>query len=302
MKRIFPAAAAALGTVFTALTVSVCAVAPADAQPTLQQMSSAVTRGSSNAAAAVDRAVQDGWRGAYNGLPPRARAGVPAPLRPPQPKPEPAYLGGKEPQAAPGQPNCANCVAITFDDGPVPETERLLNILARKNVRATFFVTGVSSEQHARTLRRVRDAGHTIGNHSDNHPNLASLSDGALAHQLDVSNRTIRNVTGLTPRWVRPPYGSYNARVVAAAKQRGMALALWDVDTRDWQHRNAQTTCSVAVSNARAGSIVLMHDIHAPTVDAAECVVDGLRAKGLRPVSLDEMIPRPEPGRVYTNR
>ena len=86
------------------------------------------------------------------------------------------------------------------------------------------------------------------------------------------------------------------------ARQRGLALALWDVDTADWQHRNPAMTCNIAVNNAKAGSIVLMHDIHAPTVDAVECVIDGLRAKGLRPVSLDEMVAKPEPGYIYTSK
>lgn len=263
-------------------------------------MRTAMRMGSSNAAAQIDGAVKNGWRGAYNALPPQARAGVPAPLRPPTPKPgpEPARAGG--PSEPVPSPNCADCVAITFDDGPVPETNRLLDILARKGVHASFFVTGVNSARYPDTLRRVRDAGHTIGNHTDTHPALSRLSDGAIAHQIDVSNRTIKNVTGLTTRWIRPPYGDYDARVINMARERGLSLALWDVDTLDWQHRNPATTCSRAVSGASAGSIVLMHDIHAPTVDAAECVIDGLRAKGLRPVSLDEMMRTPEAGHVYT--
>ena len=99
---------------------------------------------------------------------------------------------------------------------------------------------------------------------------------------------------------MRPPYGSYDSRVASAAGERGMSLAIWDVDTADWQHRNPTTTCKRAVEGAREGSIILMHDIHQPTVDAAECVIDGLRAKGLNPVGLDEMIEHPEAGHVYT--
>ncbi len=306
MKRIVHATAAAL----TALAVTASlATAPSEAQSSLPDVRAAAARsswsqGSSDAAAQVDRAVQDGWRGAYNALPPKARAGVPEPMRPPTPKPgpEPARPGGaKEPTPSPTA-SCVDCVALTFDDGPMPETERLLNILDRKKVHASFFVTGVNSWNYEKTLRRVRDGGHTIGNHTDTHPALSTLGDGAIAHQIDVSNRTIRNVTGLTTHWIRPPYGDYDARVIEMARQRGLALALWDVDTADWQHRNPAMTCNIAVNNAKAGSIVLMHDIHAPTVDAVECVIDGLRAKGLRPVSLDEMVAKPEPGYIYTSK
>lgn len=294
--------------IFTSIIAAVCAVpllaGAAVAAPALPG-SSGSSDTVSGAVHQIDSAVQDSWRGAYGAMPPKVRAAVPPEMRPrptsavPKPGPEP-HTPGKPAEPKP-DPNCSNCVALTFDDGPVPETNRLLDILDRKHAKASFFVVGVNAERYAPTLRRIRDGGHTIGNHTDTHPKLPALSDPAIAQQMDVSNRTMRIVTGRpNPRWIRPPYGEYDARVQAAAKQRGMALALWDVDTRDWQHRNAQTTCNIAVSNARAGSIVLMHDIHAPTVNAVECIIDGLRAKGLRPVTLDELIPGAQPGRVYT--
>ncbi|WP_297851747.1 polysaccharide deacetylase family protein, partial [uncultured Corynebacterium sp.] len=117
--------------------------------------------------------------------------------------------------------------------------------------------------------------------------------------ELDTTSDAINAATGSKPRWLRPPYGATNDRVAAVAGQRGMSLALWDVDTLDWQNRNADITCRKAVENAVAGSVILMHDIHPSTVDAAPCIIDGLRAKGLRPVTLDEMID-PVPGRTYT--
>lgn len=257
-------------------------VTPASAAPPGAALSSDVTR-----------TIDDGYRDAYNALPPEVQRVAPRPL-PERAAPAPA-------PAAPAAPaGCANCVAITYDDGPVADTNRLLDTLAQKNARATFFVTGANARQNPQTLRRMRDAGHTIGNHTDTHPQLPLLNDAALARELDTTSRSIHDATGQTPRWLRPPYGATNERVAGAAKQRGLALALWDVDTLDWQHRNTQTTCRVAVDNARAGSVILMHDIHRSTVDAAPCVIDGLRAKGLRPVALEEMIPQPAPGRTYT--
>lgn len=235
----------------------------------------------------------------YDGMPAQVQAAVPPQLQPAPvaPPAEPAV------ESAPAEPDtCANCVAITYDDGPVADTNRLLDALHARDVRATFMVTGTNARENPDLVRRMRDDGHTVGNHTDTHPRLPLLDDAAIAAQLDASSAAIRTATGTSPRWMRPPYGETDARVAGLAGQRGLALALWDVDTLDWQHRNAEITCRAAVDQAQPGSVILMHDIHASTVDAAPCVIDGLRAKGLRPVSLDELIPDPEPGHTYVRR
>lgn len=252
----------------------------------------------------AQQAVQDGWRKAYNQLPQQAKDAVPPHLRP-APQEDTTVpvtvVPAAEPTSSPNANTCSNCVAITYDDGPVPGTERLLDIFKRKNAHASFFVVGNNVNANPKILRRIRDEGHTIGNHSFSHPDLAQQADGAIASQLSDTSAAIEKHSGVKVHWVRPPYGSYDGRVINASKVRGLSLAIWDVDTMDWSHRDTARTCSIAVSNAQAGSIVLMHDIHEPTINAAECIIDGLRAKGLRPVSLDEMVKSPVPGRVYTN-
>ena len=262
--------------------------------------SSAFLTGSSDRARG---AVEDSWRRAFDGLPAQVKQAVPPHLRPQEPaKPADVTVAPvAEPSPSPVPPKCYNCVAITYDDGPVPgSTERLLDILKRKGVHATFFVVGGNANAYPQILRRIRDEGHTIGNHSFTHPDMARQSDGTIAAQLDDTNAALKKQADMEPRWMRPPYGSYDSRVASGAGERAMSLAIWDVDTADWQHRTPATTCQRAVDGAREGSIILMHDIHQPTVDAAECVIDGLRAKGLKPVGLDEMIKRPEAGHVYT--
>ncbi|MDK7179510.1 polysaccharide deacetylase family protein [Corynebacterium riegelii] len=263
---------------------------------------------SSDIGARSSQAMNDAWRQGFNALPPQVRSAIPNELRPVEPAPpshpapptEPERESAHEPTPAPD--SCANCVALTFDDGPVPDTERLLDILDKKNVKASFFVVGNNARKYPKTVQRIRNGGHTIGNHTVDHPVLPRLSQDGINRQLDGTNAAIRNTTGQNPRWMRPPYGEYDARVAAASQSRGMAVALWDVDTLDWKHRNASKTCAVAVQNSRPGSVVLMHDIHGPTVDAVPCIIDGLRAKGLRPVSLDQMITSPQAGRVYSHR
>lgn len=195
---------------------------------------------------------------------------------------------------------CENCVAITYDDGPVPNTNNLLDTFAEKGVHATFFLIGGNAAAYPEVVQRMFDEGHEIGNHSYKHPQLPRLSDAGVAKEIDSTNAAIDEAGAPYPVWMRPPYGATNNRVASVVGARGHALALWDVDTSDWKNRNTATTCSIAVARAEAGSVILMHDIHPSTVDAAECIIDGLRAKGLHPVSLAELFEAPESGVTYT--
>lgn len=285
--------------VVRATVVALCSLA-------LLQPASHALPSVSDLSSSSSRATNDTWLKGYNALPPQVRDAVPPHLRPAQPAPlpapptEPEYEAAPEPTPAPD--TCANCVAITFDDGPGAYTGRLLDILDEKDAKATFFVVGQNANANPALMQRMRDSGHTIANHTYNHPDLKKQSDATITKQLDDTNAAIANTTGVKPKWMRPPYGSYDNRTVVAAGERGQAVAIWDVDTADWQHRNPTRTCNLAVQNSTPGSIILMHDIHAPTVDAVPCVIDGLRAKGLRPVSLEYMVKQSEPGRVYTRR
>jgi len=260
----------------------------------------------------ISSGVENGMRQAYDALPPDMKKAIPEGLRPVQQTPHPRTqplpkepsmcfdTNGRKKPAPETPPACTNTVAITYDDGPSPETTpRLLDILKSKNAKATFFTIGTNADAFPDLLRRERDEGHLVANHSYNHPQLNAIPEDRVGRELDETSRAIESALGTKPHWLRPPYGATNDRVAAIAGERGMALALWDVDTADWQNRNADITCRNAVDNAQAGSIILMHDIHPSTVDAAACIIDGLRAKGLRPVTLDEMI-QPEPGRTYT--
>lgn len=304
MNRVIALTTAALCTLGIAAGASPASAAnftaPALPQPgssaqQFQQASQFSSRATNQVNESANSAVNDAWRRGYDRLPQQARDAVPRELRPTTPAGAPAA-----PKKQAG--TCENCVAITFDDGPHGDTNRLLDTLDRKQVHASFFVVGTNANANPAILRRMRDVGHTIGNHTYNHPELPKLSDAAIGAQLDDTSAAIQRATGSAPHWMRPPYGSYDPRVAAAAGSRDMSVVIWDVDTADWQHRDSQRTCRVAVDQARAGSVVLMHDIHPSTVDAAGCVIDGLRAKGLRPASLDEMVKNREAGHVYTRR
>ncbi|MGW0806915.1 polysaccharide deacetylase family protein [Nonomuraea sp. NPDC002799] len=202
--------------------------------------------------------------------------------------------------------DCARlkCVALTFDDGPGEHTGRLLDLLQRREVRATFFVIGqmVAADKDGHTVRRIVGEGHEIGNHSWSHPALAGVSREELKHELQHTDEIVRKLTGVRMRVMRPPYGSTNQRVAAEARREGLAQILWNVDTFDWRDRVAKVVAKRA-GEAKPGSIVLLHDIHPTTVEAVPSMLDTLGKKGYTFVTVSELYGRtPAPGRTYTER
>ena len=278
----------------SALTVLVAAAVPAAANAQLPQIPQLPASSSSNFQDEINHRIDDAraqvediTSKAFPQKAPKQKAPTPAK------KTEPRNSGGVD---------CANCVAITYDDGPGAETNRLLDKLKAKNAHASFMVLAPNADQHPELLKRMKAEGHTIGNHTKSHRQLNTLSYEQVSQEIDAGNAAISKATGQGTRWVRPPYGATNATVDQATRDKGVSQALWDVDTVDWKDRNSDHVCSSAVQGAHAGSIVLMHDIHPTTVDAADCVIDGLRAKGLEPVSLDRLLRTPVPGKRYYAR
>jgi peptidoglycan/xylan/chitin deacetylase (PgdA/CDA1 family) len=155
------------------------------------------------------------------------------------------------------------CVALTFDDGPSPETTpRLLDILYREQVRATFYVIGSCAERRPDIVRQAFLAGHEIGNHSWSHPVLTRLSSEAVETEISRTDALLVDINGERPSTIRAPYGAANDAVRTVVFPR--TLMLWDVDTNDWRSRDTESVEREGVS--RRGGIVLMHDIYPTTV------------------------------------
>uniref|UniRef100_UPI001112DD3B polysaccharide deacetylase family protein n=1 Tax=Cellulosimicrobium cellulans TaxID=1710 RepID=UPI001112DD3B len=189
--------------------------------------------------------------------------------------------------------DCAveRCVALTFDDGPTAETDRLLQILAEKRVTATFFMIGRNVAARPGTARAVVEGGHLAANHTWDHPRLTTLGDAAVRDQLERTQAAIRDATGTTPTFLRPPYGDVDDRVRSVATRAGLQVVLWDLDTEDWRTRDTEETRRRVVEGATPGSVVLLHDIHASSVDAVPGMIDDLRAQGYRLVTVDLIAP-----------
>lgn len=190
-------------------------------------------------------------------------------------------------------------IAITFDDGPVvPNTPRLLDMLAARGIKATFFTVGTNVARNPNIMRRIVADGHEIANHTWTHPFLSRLSDAAVRSELQRSHDALTSITGIAPRMYRPPYGAITARQKEwIMSEYGYPTILWSVDPQDWKTRNAAMTRTRILAETRPGSIILVHDIHATSVDAMPATLDGLLAKGFRFVTVSQLISLSQGGR-----
>lgn len=204
------------------------------------------------------------------------------------------------------QPNFCQehaCIALTFDDGPSVHTERLLDILRRNNALATFFVLGENAHGKEFILRRQINEGHVLGNHSWRHPNLSKADAGKIAYEIDQTNHLIERATGQMPTLFRPPYGAYNQTVINQLRQRGQSLIMWSVDPKDWLLREPNAIADHIEAHAQAGSIIVMHDTHASSVDAVELIIQKLRQKGMVLVDVNTLFGgSTTPGYAYSKR
>ncbi|WP_373869828.1 polysaccharide deacetylase family protein [Acrocarpospora macrocephala] len=191
------------------------------------------------------------------------------------------------------------CVALTFDDGPGDETGVVLDRLAEHGAKATFYVVGrMVSEKTAGLLQRMVTEGHELGNHSWDHPALPSLSEAGLKEQLVRTQLAVGRYTGVRMRTMRPPYGATSPGVAAMTRRYGMAQILWGLDTMDWRDRNADLVAKRCLK-AKPGDVILMHDIHASTVQAVPKLLDLLDAKGFTYVTVTELFGETTPGKEY---
>ena len=185
-------------------------------------------------------------------------------------------------------------VAITFDDGPHPKyTEMILDILAKYDAKATFFVIGKNLEQYGRITRRAAEEGHEIGNHTYTHAALSPLDRAQLEREILDSEGLIAECIGKSPTLFRPPGGGTSLLVEQIVSGGGDKIILWDVDTRDWAGRKSADIVKTVMENTVPGSIILFHDyaVHeSATVEALKEILPRLSAAGYRFVTVTELL------------
>lgn len=183
-------------------------------------------------------------------------------------------------------------IAMTYDDGPHPKnTPRLLDMLRKRNIKATFYVTGRNVQLYPQLTRRIVAEGHEIGNHTWTHRNLKTLSRAEVRKELNRTRDIIVSTCGVKPRTMRPPYGALRQDQRAwIFKEYGYPTILWSVDPEDWKRPGISVVTSRIVNNTRNGGIVLAHDLHKPTVDAMPGTLDGLLRKGFKFVTVSQLL------------
>jgi peptidoglycan-N-acetylglucosamine deacetylase len=186
-----------------------------------------------------------------------------------------------------------NEVALTFDDGPGPYTQQLVAALNKLHVHATFFAIG-SQEQYfsAGTVAEI-NSGDVVGDHTETHPMMASLSPHDQYEQLFDQMAQIEVLGGTRPRLFRPPYGSFNTTTFREMHHLRLLMVLWSVDTRDYTLPGTGAIVQRALEGAKPGAIILMHDgggNRSETIAALPAIVEGLRKRGLRPVTIPRLL------------
>jgi peptidoglycan/xylan/chitin deacetylase (PgdA/CDA1 family) len=181
-------------------------------------------------------------------------------------------------------------VALTIDDGPGPDTERILDALAALGARATLFLVGSRVAGSERTVARIAAEGHELGSHSWTHGRLADRPISAWL-ELVRTSVALRRAAGVTPRYFRPPYFEWSTGLGWATRLTGMRVVTWDVDPRDWETRDPDVVTERVLAAARPGSIILLHEADgAASVGALPAIVAGLRERGLAPVTLSALL------------
>jgi peptidoglycan/xylan/chitin deacetylase (PgdA/CDA1 family) len=185
-------------------------------------------------------------------------------------------------------------ITLTFDDGPNPPyTSQILAILKRSGIRATFFCIGSQVATHPEIVRQEFAAGHTIGNHTWSHPSLPALSASQVRAQLTMTSDIVQHITGVRPRFFRPPYEALSAQVLAQVNQLGLTTVLWSVDPRDWSLPGVNVIISRVLSQTGNGAIILMHDgggNRSQTVAALPVIIATLHKRGFRFVTLQQLV------------
>ncbi|MDD5491613.1 MAG: polysaccharide deacetylase family protein [bacterium] len=182
------------------------------------------------------------------------------------------------------------CIALTFDDGPHQVfTREILKILEQEGARATFFVVGKQVILFPDLLQEIARSGNEIGNHTYNHYNLTQLDDVQINYEIKTNEELIQRVTGLIPRYFRPPGGHYNYKIVEVAKENGEDMALWSIHSSDTDRPPVEYIMKKILTNVEDRSVILLHSGVKQTLEALPLLVKELKKKGFRLVTLSEL-------------
>lgn len=176
-------------------------------------------------------------------------------------------------------------VALTFDDGPSPVfTPKVLAILKKYNIKATFFVMGWAAKKHPELIKQMIAEGHAVGVHTNSHPMLTKIPESQYYYEVVNPKLVVKSIIGKYPVCLRPPYGAINQHVKDYIRSQGLIPVAMGFNSFDYDQPGVDHIVNWVVSNARSGRVVLLHDglFHRyQTVDALPRIIEGIRKKGL---------------------
>ena len=184
-------------------------------------------------------------------------------------------------------------IAISFDCAwGVDYTQEILDVLAREDVRATFFMVEFWAEKYPEYVKKIDAAGHEIGTHSATHSQMSKLSEGEIRQELASSSEAIASVTGKAVELFRPPFGEYDDLLIRTAREAGLYTVQWDVDSLDWKGLSAPEIAQRVLTRVQSGSIILCHNNGEHTAEALPAVLSALKTRGYTFVPVGELIYR----------
>ena len=184
-------------------------------------------------------------------------------------------------------------VSISFDAAWGDQyTGEILEILDKYNVKTTFFLVGFWVDKYPDMVKKIKERGHDVENHSTTHPHMSKLSSEQIAKELNSTGDKIMEITGERPFLFRPPFGDYNNRLIETASQNGYYTIQWDVDSLDWKELGAKPVVDRVTRNVKKGSIVLFHNNAKYVLEYLPLVLERLQKDGYKIVPISELIIR----------
>lgn len=177
-------------------------------------------------------------------------------------------------------------IALTFDDGPNYNTSKIIDVLNKYDIKATFFVLGNRAINNKDILKKMVDSGMEIGNHTYNHLLLTKYDENKIRSEIEDTSEVIYSATKKKPKLLRPSYGSVNNKIKKVAN---MPIIIWDIDTLDWKYHNSKRITSRVVNKVRDGDIILMHDIYSASLNALGNIIPILKNNGYEFVTVNEL-------------
>jgi peptidoglycan-N-acetylglucosamine deacetylase len=203
-----------------------------------------------------------------------------------------------------GEPRSSKRLALTYDDGPNdPYTGQLLEVLARHDVKATFFMMGKYVEMRPEIARQVAEAGHVVGNHTYSHPNLIFVGEKELRSQVERTQKAIEDAVSSTPKLFRPPFGGRNPLTFGVIREYGLTPIMWRTTCYDWSAKTPDTIVQHAQRQIKGGDVILLHDgghlafgtDRSNSVKATDEIIRRYKDEGFEFVTVPQMMQDPRP-------